>query len=139
MGDEAGRPLDAAAAELVDYMLFVDEATLPDRVVGSSRFAEVFAAKGIRDSKGRSLRDLNLRGRLMKYPCSYLIYDPSFDALPAAAKSAIYARLWEVLSGQDPSARYDRLTDADRHAVVEILRATKKDLPDYFYPQPSGS
>jgi hypothetical protein len=136
---DAGRLLESTAAELVDYMLFVDEATLPTHVAGSTNFAEVFSAKGIRDNRGRSLRDLDLNGRLMKYPCSYLIYDASFDALPATAKSEIYARMWEVLSGADASPRYDRLTMADRRAVVEILRATKKDLPDYFFPQPSGS
>jgi hypothetical protein len=75
----------------------------------------------------------------MRYPCSYLIYDPSFDALPEAARAEIYARLWDVLSGEDTSVRYDRLTQVDRQAVIEILRATKKDLPDYFFPQPSGS
>jgi len=139
MGSDANRPLAETAAELVDYLLFVDEATLPDHVAGSTTFAEVFSAKGIRDSKGRSLRDLSLHGRLMRYPCSYLIYDPSFDALPESAKREIYARLWEVLSGTDTSARYDQLSHADRQAVVEILRATKKDLPDYFFPQPSGS
>lgn len=139
MGSDAHRPLAEPAAELVDYMLFVDEATLPDHVAGSTTFADVFSAKGIRDLKGRSLRDLNLQGRLMRYPCSYLIYDPSFDALPEQAKSEIYVRLWEVLSGADSSPKYSRLTEADRRAVVEILRATKKDLPDYFFPQPSGS
>jgi len=139
MGSEAGRPLASAAAELVDYMLFVDEAQLPDRVAGSTTFAQRFAARGIRDPRGRSLRDLSLSGRLMRYPCSYLIYDPSFDALPESAKSEIYERLWDVLSGADGSPRYSRLTESDRRAVVEILRATKKDLPDYFYPQPSGS
>ena len=139
MGTEAGRPLAAAAAELVDYMLFVDEASLPDHVAGSTRFAEGFAARGVRDPRGRSLRDLSLSGRLMRYPCSYLIYDASFDALPDSAKAEIYARLWDVLSGADGSPRYSRLTESDRRAIVEILRATKKDLTDYFYPQPSGS
>jgi hypothetical protein len=139
MGSEAGRPLAEPAAELVDYLLFVDEAALPDRVAGSTKYAEVFSAKGIRDAKGRSLRDLSLHGRLMRYPCSYVIYDPSFDALPDSARSEIYARLWQVLSGEDTGARYNRLTPADRQAIVEILRATKKDLPDYFFPQPSGS
>jgi hypothetical protein len=139
VGSEAGRPLTAAAAEVVDYMLFVDEAELPDRIEGSSRFASIFQARGPRDPKGRSLRDLKLNGRLMKYPCSYLIYSPEFDALPAAARSAIYQRLWDVLSDADQNPRYDRLTFADRQAVVEILRATKPGLPEYFFPAPSGS
>jgi hypothetical protein len=139
LGPDAGRPLTATASELVDYMLFVDEARLPDHVAGSTRFASVFQAQGPRDPKGRSLRDLKLSGRLMKYPCSYLIYSEAFDALPDAARDAIYQRLWEVLSDEDHSPRYERLTPADRQAIVEILRATKPGLPDYFFPAPSGS
>ena len=139
MGKDAGRPLAEAAAALVDYMLFVDEATLPGPIAGPTPFAKTFSSKGPRDAKGRSFRDFQLMDRLMRYPCSYLIYSPEFDALPATAKAVIYDRLWEVLSDGDPSPRYDRLTPADRHGIVEILRATKTDLPDYFYPAPSGS
>jgi hypothetical protein len=129
---EAGRPLDRAAAQLVDYMLFVDEDTLPGPVAGTTAFASGFAASGPRDSRGRSLRDLDLTRRLLKYPCSYLIYSEPFDAMPAAVKAAVYARLWEVLSGQETDARYAVLTRADRQAILEILRETKSGLPDYF-------
>ena len=68
----------------------------------------------------------------MRYPCSYLIYSPLFDSLPAAARDAIYSRMWEILSGQEKQPAYNRLSPADRRAVVEILRDTKKDLPSYF-------
>jgi hypothetical protein len=69
----------------------------------------------------------------MKYPCSYLIYSPAFDALPPRAKDPIYQRLWEVLSGQEQEARYrSALPRPDRQAIVEILRDTRKDLPSYF-------
>lgn len=37
-----------------------------------------------------------------------------------------------VLSGKDSDARYARLSGDNRRAVVEILRETKSDLPDYF-------
>ena len=60
--------------ELVDYLLFIDEAPLPGPVHGTSGFAEKFAAQGPRDSHGRSLRELDLRTRLFRYPCSYMIY-----------------------------------------------------------------
>jgi hypothetical protein len=129
---ESGRSLENAAAELVDYLLFVDEAPIPGPVTGTSGFAEQFAAQGPRDRKGRSLRELSLTNRMLKYPCSYLIYSEPFDAMPAAAKAAVYARMWEILSGEERGARYDRLTPADRQAIVEILRDTKKDLPAYF-------
>ena len=64
---------------------------------GSSPFTEEFAARGPRDSRGRSLRDFDLQRRLFKYPCSYLIYSPSFDGLPPAIKKHVERRLLEVL------------------------------------------
>ncbi len=125
--------MKGVASEVVDHLLFIDEAGLPDRVRGQSGFAERFAAMGPRDRNGRSLHELDLNRRLMKYPCSYLIYSPAFDALPPRAKSPIYQRLWDVLSGAERDARYQSaLSRADRQSIVEILRDTKKDLPPYF-------
>ncbi len=121
-----------AVKQLVDYLLFVDEAPFGRPVQGSSKFADVFAAEGPRDARGRSLRQLDLSGRLLRYPCSYMIYTDAFDALPADVKQAVYRRMWQILSGEERGAPYDRLTPADRRAVVEILRDTKKDLPAYF-------
>jgi len=127
--DDARARVKEAAQDFVDYMLFVDEEPLRAPVKGTSGFAEKFAAQGPKDSKGRSLHDLDLQTRLLKYPCSYLIYSEAFDALPAAAKDAVYARMWQVLSGAETGKRYVHLKGADRTAIVEILRDTKKDLP----------
>ena len=125
--------MSGVANDVVDYLLFIDEAKLTDRVRGGSGFAERFSSSGPRDRKGRSLYELDLNRRLMKYPCSYLIYSPAFDALPPLAKAPIYRRLWEVLSGQEQDPRYrSALSLADRQSIVEILRDTKKDLPGYF-------
>jgi hypothetical protein len=127
--------MSGIATEVVDYLLFVDEAPLADRVRGSSGFAQRFAAAGPRDRKGRSLHELDLTRRLMRYPCSYLIYSDAFDALPPGAKDPIYKRMWDVLSGEDRGAPYRAaLSLADRQAIVEILRDTKRDLPAYFQP-----
>jgi hypothetical protein len=98
--------------ELVDSLLFVDEPPLVDKIIGSSGFAEMFAALG-------PLRQFDLEHRLMRYPCSYMIYTEAFDALPVDTKDAIYRRMWQVLQGKE-----------NGRAVIEILSATKKDLPD---------
>jgi hypothetical protein len=124
--------LHDAIDELVDYLLFVDEAPLTAKVEGSSGFAARFAEQGPRDRKGRSLRQLDLNTRLMRYPCSYMIHSAAFDSLPASAKDAIYRRTWRILSGEDKDARYARLSPADRRAVIEILRDTVKTLPAWF-------
>jgi hypothetical protein len=136
--------LREAAQEFVDYLLFVDEAPLPSAIASpsgssggaSSAFARRFAAQGPHDRNGRSLRDLDLQRRLMRYPCSYMIYSVAFDALPAEAKDAIYQRMWLVLSGGLQDKRYSRLARADCRAIVEILRDTRKGLPGYFQPIP---
>ena len=118
------RQLRDEVNEFVDYLLFVDEAPLTGKILGSSGFAEKFAALGPVDTKGRSLRQFDLEHRLMRYPCSFMIYSPAFDALPAEAKNMIYTRMLDVLSS--------RFSSADRQAVIEILRETKKDLPQEF-------
>ena len=131
---DADARVKEAAKDLVDYLLFVDEAPLVGPVHGGAGFEKVFTVQGPRDTKGRSLRELDLRRRLFRYPCSYMIYAPAFDGLPPRAKDAVYARMWEVLSGRDPSLRYKSLTLGDRQAIVEILRDTKQGLPAFFQP-----
>jgi hypothetical protein len=122
-----------AAHDVVDYMLMLDEAPITERMEGSSGFAERFSARGPRDSKGRSLRQLDLERRVFRYSCSYMIYADVFDALPTSAKAAVYERLWDILSGREAGQPYASLSRADRRAVVEILRDTKADLPPYFH------
>jgi hypothetical protein len=118
--------------DFVDYLLFIDEAPLPSPVKGSSTFAQEFASKGPHDSRGRSLRDLDLTHRLFRYPCSFMVYTDAFDALPAAVKNLVYERMWDVLSGRETNKAYAQLSLADRRAIVEILRETKKGVPEYF-------
>lgn len=128
----AERLIAADARELADYMLFVDEAPLPGKFESTSGFQANFEAIGPQDSRGRSFRQLDLGKRLLRYPCSYMIYSRAFDALPGAAKNAVYTRLWDVLSGKDKAPKYAKLSAADRAAIVSILLETKTDLPANF-------
>lgn len=127
--DDKPIAMEDAAAEIADYMLFVGEAPIAEPISGSSGFRERFEQQGPFDRKGRSLRQLDLHRRLMRYPLSYMIYSPLFEGLPGAAKDAIYQRLKQVLSGDDRSPRYQHLSLEDRRAIAEILADTKKDLP----------
>ena len=54
----------------------------------------------------------------------------SFDALPEPARDYVYRRLLEVLSGRDQDPAFARLSAPDRQAILEILLATKRGLPD---------
>jgi len=124
--------LDKAIEELADYMLGVDTAVLTAPIQGVSGFTERFAAEGRKDTKGRGLRDFDLRTRLFRYPLSYMIYTPAFDSLPPESKASLYRRLADVLTGRDRSAKYLALSRADRAAAFEILAATKSGLPAFW-------
>jgi len=110
---------------LVRAMLFSGEAALTDPIAGTSSFADDFMKQGPRDSRGRSLRDLDLETKLLRYPLSYVIYSKSFDEMPAVLKEYIYRRLREVLGGADKSPDYAHLSAADRDAILAILKDTK--------------
>lgn len=126
------RRIKSTGDRLVEALLLVDEAKLTTPIKGTSGYAEQFTATGLRDSQGRSLRDLDLTTRLFKYPCSYLIYSGAFEGLPSESRDYVWQRLFEVLSGQDQSETYAHLSQDNRQAILEILRATKPNLPHYF-------
>jgi hypothetical protein len=114
----------AAVEPLVRGMFFVYEAPLTDTVRGTSEFAAEFQKTGVRDRKGRSLKDLDLNRRFLRYPLSYLIYSPAFDALPAPARDYFYERARSILSGADATT-FGHLSLEDRAAILEILTDTK--------------
>jgi hypothetical protein len=116
---------------LLEAMLFCNAAPLTDPIKGTTNFAAEFSAIGPRDSKGRSLHQLDLKERLLQYPLTYLIYSKSFDALPKVGRDYIYRRLWEVLSGKDQSKTFAHLSEADRKAILEILQETKPDFASF--------
>jgi hypothetical protein len=118
----------SAGEALLEYMLFRDEAPLKGRVRGTSAFAAEFQHSGPTDSKGRSLFQLDLETRLLRYPCSFLVYSEAFRALPQEMKSYLWERLDQILNGQDHTPTYAEMPARDRLAIREILRDT---LPEF--------
>jgi hypothetical protein len=106
-------------------MLFIEEAPLAEPILGSSGFAEKFSKRG-------PLHELDLKTRLFKVPCSYMIQTEAFDGMGADALDAVYRRLHQVLSGQAKDPKYAKLTLADRRNILKVLQNTKKTLPEYL-------
>lgn len=124
----ADREVDALAAELAAYLLFADEAAMPVPLTPRAGFAKALAARTPHDPRGRSLAQIDGEVRLLRYPCSYMIYSSAFEALPAAVRQNVYRRMIAILTGP-ADKRFERTSAADRLAVLEILRATKQDFP----------
>src|SRR6185312_16563386 len=116
------------AEPLVQALLFSQAAPLAGKITSSSGFDRWFESLGPRDSQGRSLRDLQLQGRLFKYPLSYLVYSQAFDALPQCAREFVFQRLADILEGRDQSAAFAQLSNQDRAAIARILAGTKPEF-----------
>ena len=124
-----GRRIAAAGEALVRYMLFADEIKFECPIESVTKFTESFQSPSNPqwhgDAQGRSLRQLELSEHLFKYPCSYLIYTDAFDALPAPMMKYVKERMTEILTAKTTPEGFERLTDADRLAIREILAETK--------------
>jgi hypothetical protein len=112
------------AKEVVDALLFCQEAALTEPISGSVIFADDFSKRGPKDSQGRSLRDFDLKTRMFRYPCSYLIYSPTFDAMQKPLRQEVYRQLDDVLSGENTSEDYAHLSTQTRADVLAILNET---------------
>lgn len=122
------RRIHSACEQLLAYQFFSGEAVLEAEVTGGSTFAETFQQRGVRDPQNRSLRDFDLKSRIFKYPCSYLVYSDAYAALPSPAKQYLSQRMREILQGKDRSKPFAHLSSNDRQAIWEILSATKPEI-----------
>jgi hypothetical protein len=132
MSDSTRRRIEHAADDALRYLLMAGEARWSTPIKGTTDYARQFAAQGVRDKRGRSLRELDLQTKLFRYPCSYLIYSESIDALPNPALDYFYRQLWLALIGRSTDKALASIPVADRKAVLEILRETRSNLPDFF-------
>jgi hypothetical protein len=115
--------------ELADYLLFADEAPPLAPLTPPAVFAASLEARTPKDTRGRSFGQLDAVNRLLRYPCSYMVYSDAFDGLPKPVRDGVYARMLSVLSGREARAARVHLTAADARAILEILRDTKPDFP----------
>ncbi|MDP7018324.1 MAG: hypothetical protein QGG36_21135 [Pirellulaceae bacterium] len=125
VSDLTKRRVQRVGDALLSYLLFAGEYELTAQVTGNSKFAKQFAARGPHDSKGRSLREFDLRERLFRYPCSFLIHTESFGALPTDVRDYVEEGLLDVLTGKERGDDFKHLTPQDRQAILEILVDTK--------------
>jgi hypothetical protein len=132
LSESARSRIRSAGEPLVRALLFADEPKWDSPVRGLSGFTGNFASRGPQDSRGRSLRQFDLKDRLFRYPCSFLIYSPAFDAMPSAGREYVYGRLVEVVTGKETGKGFDRLTPAQREGIREIMCETKPEFAAFW-------
>jgi hypothetical protein len=129
--DAAGAAeLEKIARSLTRYLLFADEAPLPPGgIAGDPAFKADFLRSRHVAAGGASLKDLDLKTRLFRNRCSYMIYSAAFRGLPPTMKQRVYRRLGEALNVSAPDAEYAFLPPVEKQTIRGILRATLSDLP----------
>lgn len=123
--------LDHLAHELTRYILFADEVPLPPSgVTGDPTFKAEFLRNRRPAANGAALKDFDLRKRIFKYRCSYMIYSAAFQGLPPEMKQRVYRNLWLALKGGAAGAsEFSYLSDTEKQTIATILRETLPDLP----------
>jgi hypothetical protein len=106
---DARQQIDQDIDAVASYLLFEGEAPLKEPIEGVSTFTKTFPQHG-------PLREFDLKTRLFKYPVSYMIYSPLFEALPGQIRKQIRTK---ILS---------RLSEEDRRTVVDLWRKTDPDV-----------
>ncbi len=116
--------LERLARRLLDYVLFREEAALPQSgIFPDPVFLRDFVRNAVRAKDGRSLRDVDLQTRMFRYRCSYMGYTQGFKALPESFLRIFNRMLERALS--NPSERgFDHIPAAEKKAILEILRDT---------------
>jgi hypothetical protein len=117
--------LDEIAWRLVRYILFQNEAALPaGGIQPDPAFMRVFESRRVAGKSGASLRDLDLRTRLFKHRCSYMVYTPGFLALPDSMRQRVFNALDLALRENGAPGEFDYLPVEEKRAIRRILRET---------------
>lgn len=127
--DAVAPQLESTARDLVRYLLFADEVPLPPGgVTGSEAFKADFLARRRVASNGRSLRDLDLKDRLLRYRCSYMIDSAAFAGLPRPLRLAVDRELERALDPSTPAPEYAYLPAEEKAVIRTILQETRTPL-----------
>lgn len=133
LSPEAEKEIDDHAVGLARYILFVDEAPLPARgIEGDPDFIRDFQANKITASSGASLKDFDLRTRLFKYRCTYMLYTDSWKETPAAIRDRVYYQMALGLREDGAAREFARIPVQERLAIRAILKETLPGLPSWW-------
>ena len=114
---------------LLRYLTFAEEAPMGgQQTAGGEEYLKAFQANRRETADGRSLKDLDMKDRLLKHRVSWMIYSKAFDGMPLAARQEVYHQLHQILNAPTAPEGFEHLEAAEKKALAEILRETKPEL-----------
>lgn len=119
------KALNDIADRIVKYILFADEAPLTaNSVIPAPDFLKDFLSKRIATDDGKSLRDFDLKTRIFRYRCSYMVYTAAFRSLPTVIRDRIIEGLALALSENPASPEFRYLPKDEKQSIRRILVQT---------------
>jgi hypothetical protein len=125
VSESTQRRIASVGDALLAGLLFADEFKLDSPVKGTSDFAKEFSERGPIDSRGRSFFQLDLRTRMFRYPCSYLIMSDHFAGLPEPVMEAVRSKLKLILEKRVDPPSGVQLNELDRENIASMLSEFK--------------
>lgn len=123
--------IDEWAQDFARYVLFADEAKFPrEGIEGDPAYVRDFLEGRVTSKRGLSLKDLDLKTRLFKHRCSFMLYTDTWEHAPKEIKDRVYYRMAEALRDAQPSMPH--LAAEERRVIREILKETMRDLPAWW-------
>ncbi len=126
---EDEKELDRQASEIVAYLLFQKEAKLPaGGITGDPAYIKDFLEARRAIPGDHSLREFDLKTRLFRWRCSYMIYTNYWASLPKPVKDRCWQRLKVLLAADGPGVAA-WLPAMERAAIRKILGGTLEESP----------
>ena len=125
VSESTQRRVASVGEALLGGLLFAYEVELSSPVEGSRGFVQEFQARGPVDSKGRSFYQLDLKRRMFRYPCSFLILSEHFEGLPEPVSHYVRSRLREILAGKSKLPQGVRLSKPELDSIRVMLNEFK--------------
>lgn len=128
--EEDRADMERQVEELTRYILFADEAELPaGGIAGDPALKTAFQETRKVASNGESLRDLDLKTRLLRNRCSYMIHTGLFQSLPEGFRKRIYGRMDRALALSPADRDFAHLAPDEKARIRLILKETVPGWP----------
>ncbi len=132
LGAAAKAEIEERAQELARYITFADEAKFPAKgITGDPAYAKDFLRDRRMTKAGLSLKDFDMKTRIFKHRCSYMLYTDTWKEAPRELKDRVYYHMALYLRDQ-PDTQHAHLAPTERTAIRSILKETMTDLPSWW-------
>ena len=120
--DEHQLNFKKSISDLVKYSLFDKEPNLSLKINQNSHFKTDFLITPHKLKTGESLRELDLKTRLFKYRCSFMLFSDFFKNNPPEIKKVVYKEIKQNLLSETPILNPENsFPENEKEIILQLL------------------